>query len=179
MQVSPHAFPLRQILQQAALPRSDQAARIMPLGYTQTERLSDGVVHALGVVMSVIAVAVLLRMVIPIGDALLIMAATIYCVGLIAMFGLSAAYNLIVGPKWKEAIRRYDHAAIYMMIAGTYTPFALIGIGGPVGLAFSPWFGSWPSSASFSNCCGQGGLSAHPWSCTWRSYGSALLRRVR
>ena len=90
-------------------------------------------VHALGVVMSVIAVAVLLRMVIPIGDALLIMAATIYSVGLIAMFGLSAAYNLIVGPKWKEAIRRYDHAAIYMMIAGTYTPFALIGIGGPVG----------------------------------------------
>ena len=105
----------------------------MLLDYTQTERLTDGVVHALGVVMSVIAVAVLLHMVISTGDALLIMAATIYSVGLIAMFGLSATYNLIVGPKWKEAIRRYDHAAIYTMIAGTYTPFALIGIGGPVG----------------------------------------------
>ena len=176
MQVSPHPFPLRQILQQAALPRSDQAARIMPLGYTQTERLSDGVVHALGVVMSVIAVAVLLRMVIPIGGALLIMAATIYSVGLIAMFGLSAAYNLIVGPKWKEAIRRYDHAAIYMMIAGTYTPFALIGIGGPVGYSLLAlvWLLAiiglvlkllWPRRIERA-------------SLVLRSDGSALLRRV-
>ena len=124
---------LARVVSQRTLPGGDQAARIMLPGYSQTERLIDGVIHALGVVVSVIAVAVLLHMVIPTGDALLIMAATIYSIGLIAMFGLSAAYNLIAGPKWKEAIRRYDHAAIYIMIAGTYTPFALISIGGPAG----------------------------------------------
>ncbi len=90
---------LERVVSRCALPGGDHAARIMLPEHSQTERLIDGVIHALGVVVSVIAVAALLHMVIPTGDALLIMAATIYSVGLIAMFGLSAAYNLIAGPK--------------------------------------------------------------------------------
>ena len=101
--------------------------------YTHTERLIDGAVHVLGVIMSVVAIAVLLHIVIPSGDAVLISAATMYSVGLVAMFSLSATYNLTIDRKWKEAVRRYDHAAIFIMIAGTYTPFALVGIGGSVG----------------------------------------------
>ena len=100
---------------------------------TQKERLIDGVVHALGVVMSVIAVPVLLHRVISTGNARLILAAVVYSAGLIAMLWLSAAYNLATHPGWKEEIRRYDHAAIFLMIAGTYTPFALIAIGGNMG----------------------------------------------
>jgi hemolysin III len=41
---------------------------------------------------------------------------------------------LATHPGWKEEIRRYDHAAIFLMIAGTYTPFALIAVGGTIGL---------------------------------------------
>jgi hemolysin III len=101
---------------------------------TQKERLVDGVVHALGVVMSVIAVPVLLHRVISAGNGRLILAAVVYSAGLIAMLWLSAAYNLATHPGWKEEIRRYDHAAIFLMIAGTYTPFALIAVGGTIGL---------------------------------------------
>jgi len=49
----------------------------------------------------------------------------VYCVGLVAMLSSSALYNLAAdGPK-KEILRRVDHAAIFVMIAGTYTPFCL------------------------------------------------------
>jgi len=109
--------------------------------YTRNERLVDGAIHVVGVVASLIATAALLRFVVPARDALAIASAAVYGAGMVAMFGLSAAYNLTARPDWKEAIRRYDHAAIFLMIAGTYTPLALIGIGGRLGdgLVASVW----------------------------------------
>lgn len=101
--------------------------------YSRKERLVDGVIHGLGVVGSLIAVAVLLVVVIPTRDVLAILAAGVYGAGLIAMLWLSAAYNLVDHPDWKERFRRYDHAAIFLMIASTYTPFALVTIGGRIG----------------------------------------------
>jgi hemolysin III len=50
----------------------------------------------------------------------------IYGVALVLMFSFSAGYNLVVRPKLKGVLRRLDHAAIFLMIAGTYTPFALM-----------------------------------------------------
>ena len=94
----------------------------------------DGVVHSLGTTTSLIAVAVLLCAVIPTRDLPSILAAAIYGTGLIAMLWFSAAYHLTTRPEWKEWFRRCDHAAIFAMIAGTYTPFALIAIGGGIGL---------------------------------------------
>jgi hemolysin III len=46
------------------------------------------------------------------------------------MFGCSAAYHLVPAPSWKSLLRRLDQAAIFLKIAGTYTPFALDKIGG-------------------------------------------------
>lgn len=60
-------------------------------------------------------------------------AAAIYGLGLVASFGFSAAYNLARAPALRERLRRLDRAAIYPMIAGTYTPFALLGLGGGSG----------------------------------------------
>lgn len=122
-----------QILRQSGVPSSDPAACIVYPEYTQTERLTDGVIHALGMVMSVIAVPVLLQRVIETGNIRSILAAVVYGAGLIAMLWLSAAYNLVTHPEWKARFRHYDHAAIFLMIAGTYTPFALIAIGGTMG----------------------------------------------
>ena len=102
--------------------------------YTQMERRIDGIVHVLGLGAAVVAVAVLLHIVIPTRDVLVIVSVTIYSAGLVTMLGFSAAYNLILRPNWKETFRRYDHAVIFLMIAGTYTPFALISIGSTLGL---------------------------------------------
>jgi hemolysin III len=54
-------------------------------------------------------------------------------VGLLAMLGLSAAYNLWPPSPIKELLRRFDHAAIFIMIAGTFTPFVMNRVGGAWG----------------------------------------------
>jgi len=101
--------------------------------YSRKERLIDGAIHGLGVTGSTTAVAILLAAVIPTRESLSVLASVIYGACLIAMLWLSAAYNLVSHPDWKDRLRRYDHAAIFLMIAGTYTPFALVAIGGSMG----------------------------------------------
>jgi hemolysin III len=68
----------------------------------------------------------------------------IYGAALLAMLGFSAAYHMVPAPSWKGFLRRLDHAAIFLKIAGTYTPFAAIKIGGLVGwvLLGSVWAGA-------------------------------------
>jgi hemolysin III len=94
--------------------------------YTARERLADGCIHAVGVTASVLALAALLVVGVKSQTTLWIVSLTIYGVALVAMFICSAGYNLIVRPKVKAVFRRLDHAAIFLMIAGTYTPFVLI-----------------------------------------------------
>ncbi|KAA5606747.1 hemolysin III family protein [Roseospira marina] len=103
--------------------------------YTPAERWLDGAVHVTGVVLAILAFVILLVRAIPTGDAQTISAVTVYGLGMLASFGMSAAYNITWAPHWKERLRRLDHAAIYLLIAGTYTPFALVNLSGWVGNA--------------------------------------------
>lgn len=100
---------------------------------SRRERLADGIVHAIGVTASLAAMAVLMAFAIKAGIVLSLVSSLIYGVGLVAMFGCSAAYNTVGRPQWRDVLRRLDHSAIFVMIAGTYTPFALILIGGAWG----------------------------------------------
>ncbi|MGH6735799.1 MAG: PAQR family membrane homeostasis protein TrhA [Methyloceanibacter sp.] len=102
--------------------------------YTLGERWVDGCIHAVSVTASLVALIALLIIAIKTGTALWIVALVIYGLGLVAMFGCSAGYHLTVRPKLKEVFRRLDHAAIFLMIAGTYTPFVLIKMSNPWGL---------------------------------------------
>jgi hemolysin III len=94
--------------------------------YTLRERIADGCVHAVGVTASVVALTALLVMGVKAQATLWIVSLSIYGLALVAMFVCSAGYNLMVRPKVKAVFRRLDHAAIFLMIAGTYTPFALM-----------------------------------------------------
>lgn len=101
--------------------------------YTARERFVDGCIHALGVPASIAALTALivigLRAELPeYGISL-----TVYGLTLVAMFAFSAGYNLVTRPRIKAVLRRCDHAAIFAMIAGTYTPIAIIRIGGAWG----------------------------------------------
>jgi len=98
------------------------------------ERVADAVIHALGVGASPIAIAVLMRLAIHSGGAVTIVAAAVYGLTLFATLTLSATYNLVRSPARAERLRRYDHAMIFLMIAGSYTPFAMIALGGASGL---------------------------------------------
>jgi hemolysin III len=101
--------------------------------YTEAEVFADRCVHAVGVTAGSIAA---ITLVIDAPKQLTTDAATavvIYALGMLAMFCFSAAYNLSRGPK-RWLLRRCDHAAIFIKIAATYTPFAIAKMGGTEGI---------------------------------------------
>jgi hemolysin III len=103
--------------------------------YTPRERLADGCIHVLSVAASLVALIALLIVGVKAQASLLIASLAIYGTALVATFSFSAGYNLIVRPKLKAIFRRLDHAAIFLMIAGTYTPFILIKMNNAWGLS--------------------------------------------
>jgi len=106
---------------------AERAERI----YSELEHRADAVIHVLGVVFATNASLWLLWHVT--GLSVLI-SVTVYCIGLLAMISFSAAYNLVPHHKpSKQVLRRLDHAAIFIMIAATYTPFAVNRLSQPTG----------------------------------------------
>jgi hemolysin III len=91
--------------------------------YDRAELIADGVVHVLGVVLGLIAVTALITLTGVFASASDIVLVSVYAAGLLAMLGLSAAYNLWPVSPRKWWLRRFDHSAIYLLIAATYTPF--------------------------------------------------------
>ena len=102
--------------------------------YTIRERIADGCIHVIGVTGSLVALTALLVIGVQSQTLLWVVSLTIYGLALVATFSFSAGYHLVVRPKLKELLRRLDHAAIFLMIAGTYTPFILIKMNTPWGL---------------------------------------------
>ena len=95
--------------------------------YSRGERLSDAVIHVLGLAGALVAAPVMIVLaVVWEGDGPTVAAASIYGASLVAMFAASALYHLVPPSRWKAWLRRCDHAAIYVKIAGTYTPFAVL-----------------------------------------------------
>lgn len=91
--------------------------------YDRAELIADGVVHVVGVVLGLIAVTALITLTGVFASASQIVLVSVYAAGLLAMLGLSAAYNLWPVSPRKWLLRRFDHSAIYILIAATYTPF--------------------------------------------------------
>lgn len=90
--------------------------------FSQGELVADGLVHAVALFAAVIGLAVLIVLVLTKRGGLELSAVAIYGVGLLSMFGFSAAYNMAPPSSLKWLLRRFDHSSIYLMIAGTYTP---------------------------------------------------------
>ena len=86
----------------------------------------------MSVLFSLAAAALLLAGAIRVLPAAIFVGLIVYSIGLVGMFAASAAYNLVSHVGVKEILRRLDHAAIFVMIAGSYTPFALV-VGGRTG----------------------------------------------
>lgn len=102
--------------------------------YSRAERIADGVVHGLGLTFALAACVSLAIAAWPSHDLLRQLALALYGLGLLAMLGCSALYNLAGHGPWKGVFRRLDHAAIFVMIAGTYTPFTVVVLGDAWGL---------------------------------------------
>ncbi|MBJ6123801.1 PAQR family membrane homeostasis protein TrhA [Microvirga splendida] len=85
--------------------------------------IADGMVHAVGVTVGTISVIALLIVAAPTVGAWEFTSILVYGTGLLAVLTVSALYNLWPVSPVKWMLRRFDHSAIYLLIAGTYTPF--------------------------------------------------------
>lgn len=93
----------------------------MTMAIRRSELIADFAVHAVGIALGAVGTVAMLIVAQP--DQLLSVA--IYLVGLTAMLGCSALYHVWLSCRRRDWLRRLDHAAIFVMIAGTYTPLVL------------------------------------------------------
>jgi len=98
--------------------------------YERREIVADGVVHALGIALALVAVPWLVWAALP-GRRI---AALVYGVALLSMLIASASYNMSRPSILKARLRQFDYSGIFLKIAGSYTPLALHFIGGIHGL---------------------------------------------
>lgn len=92
---------------------------------TGGEELANALSHGLGFLLAVAALPVLVWQASRVGSAVDVVAAAVFAATLILMYGVSALYHALPVGRLKRWFNRLDHAAIYVLIAGSYTPFAL------------------------------------------------------
>ena len=88
----------------------------------RAEIIADGVVHAIGTCLGLVGAVTIVVMAVKI-ERINVAPILVYVIGLVTMLAFSAAYNLWPVSPVKWVLRRFDHSAIYLLIAGTYTPF--------------------------------------------------------
>jgi hemolysin III len=91
--------------------------------YDKDELIADGIVHAVGVVAGAVSITALLIIAAPAVGVWEFTSILVYGLGLMTVLTVSALYNLWPASPVKWMLRRFDHSAIYLLIAGTYTPF--------------------------------------------------------
>jgi hemolysin III len=97
------------------------------------EEVANTITHGIGLLLSVVGFVVLLVLAALRGSAWHIVACSIYGATLICLYTASTLYHAVISPRVKRALRIVDHSAIYLLIAGTYTPFLLVSLRGPWG----------------------------------------------
>ena len=110
-------------LKQFASTSVHAAAGAVRWNYDRAELIADGVVHGIGVFCGVVAATVLVVLTAVYATAIEVAVVSVYVAGLLGMLVLSATYNLWPVSRAKWVLRRFDHSAIYVLIAATYTPF--------------------------------------------------------
>lgn len=91
----------------------------------RVEHAADGVIHAIGILAALIGGGALVAIALVNGGVPLATAGAIYAMCMMAMLAASAVYNLTRPSRYRRILRRIDEAAIFLMIAGSYTPFTI------------------------------------------------------
>ncbi|TKB50247.1 hemolysin III family protein [Ferrimonas sediminicola] len=96
--------------------------------YSPGEEIANAVTHGLGVAAAIVGLTLMLTKAIPVLDAWEIASISIYGASLILLFLFSTLYHAVSHPGAKQVFKRLDHCAIYLLIAGTYTPMMVISL---------------------------------------------------
>lgn len=103
--------------------------------YKPKEEKINVISHLIGLLLSIVALVLLLKHPLKATYTKQTISSIIYGVSLILLYTASTIYHYVQNPKWRKKLNILDHAAIYILIAGTYTPFALLVLKGWVGWA--------------------------------------------
>ena len=103
--------------------------------YDRHEVIADGIVHGIGIVLALIGATVLIFYATVWSSNGAVIAAWVYGLGLVLALSISFSYNIWPVSRTKWILRRFDHSAIFLLIAATYTPFLQRGIDMPELLA--------------------------------------------
>jgi hemolysin III len=101
--------------------------------YTPAEEKANSLTHGLGSLLSLAALPLLIIFTARHGDPWLIASCTIYGITLLMLYTASTLYHSIASPDAKRILKIVDHSSIFLLIAGTYTPYLLITLRGPWG----------------------------------------------
>jgi hemolysin III len=101
--------------------------------YTIAEEIAHALTHGVGAIAAIVGLIFMLVWAVSYGDTFHVVSASIYGASLILLYLASTLYHAFPWPRIKAFFQQMDHAAIYVLIAGTYTPFALVNLRGPWG----------------------------------------------
>ncbi len=101
--------------------------------YSRGEEIANSVTHGIGAALAVAGLSILVVLAVIYGDVTRIVSFSIYGSSLILLYLASTLYHSIQHREAKKVLRIFDHASIYVLIAGTYTPFLLVAIQGTLG----------------------------------------------
>lgn len=101
--------------------------------YSPGEELANSLTHGVGALLAIGGLAWLVTLAAIRGDTWHVVACSVYGAAMVVLYTASTLYHAIPSPRVKRALRVFDHASIYLLIAGTYTPFTLVSLRGPWG----------------------------------------------
>ncbi len=131
--------------------------------YSLREEIANSLTHGIGALLSMIGLVVMILLANWSGDLWKIVSASVFGASMVALYLASTLYHAVPMPKLKHFFRKLDHSAIYLLIAGTYTPFLLVSMRGAwgwslfgvlwgvavVGCAFKAFFvGKWDKAST-------------------------------
>ena len=109
---------------------NNEEKQLLSKRYTKKEEIANGITHGMGVLFGIAALTVLLILSIKKGDIPSIVSFSVYGGCIILMFLSSTLYHSFTIEKVKKILRVFDHSSIFLFIAGTYTPIALLALKG-------------------------------------------------
>jgi hemolysin III len=118
---------------EAQTPPASPAERVKETIYTFGEELAHGLTHGVGALLSIAGLTILVAKAAVWGKPLHVVASAIFGASMVLMYTASTLFHSIPLPATKRVLRVIDHSLIYVLIAGTYTPYTLITLHGPWG----------------------------------------------
>lgn len=102
-------------------------------GQSVGEEIANSITHGAGLGLSVAALVVMVASAVLHGTALHVVCCSVYGATLVILYAASTLYHALSGPRVKRVLRAIDHSSIFLLIAGTYTPFTLLVLKGEWG----------------------------------------------